>query len=223
MLITYKSHYRANFKLAFPVILSQAGQMTVVLADTLMVGRLGEIPLAAVSLGGNLSVIILFLGIGISYGITPLVGKCFGNQNHDRISFLLRQVRYVGWLSGLALVALMGLVYFLIPHMGQPQEVVTAVQPYFLTLLAGTLPSQIFAVNKQFAEGLSNTRIAMMITITGNLINIFLNYLFIFGKMGCPAMGLLGAGYATLIAKIVMAFLMDLSVRNLSSATTTKK
>lgn len=190
--------------------------MTVVLADTLMVGRLGEIPLAAVSLGGNLSVIILFLGIGISYGITPLVGKCFGNQDHDRISFLLRQVRYVGWLSGLALVALMGLVYFLIPHMGQPQEVVTAVQPYFLTLLAGTLPSQIFAVNKQFAEGLSNTRIAMMITITGNLINIFLNYLFIFGKMGCPAMGLLGAGYATLIAKIVMAFLMDLSVRRVS-------
>ena len=110
----------------------------------------------------------------------------------------------------------MGLVYFLIPHMGQPQEVVTAVQPYFLTLLAGTLPSQIFAVNKQFAEGLSNTRIAMMITITGNLINIFLNYLFIFGKMGCPAMGLLGAGYATLIAKIVMAFLMDLSVRRVS-------
>lgn len=216
MLSKYKSHYGANFKLAFPVILSQAGQMTVVLADTLMVGQLGEIPLAAVSLGGNLSIIVLFLGIGISYGITPLVGKFFGNHNHDGISHLLRQIRYVGWLSGIILVALMALVYFLIPLMGQPQEVVAAVQPYFLTLLAGTLPSQIFAVNKQFAEGLSNTRIAMIITINGNVINIFLNYVFIFGKFGCPAMGLLGAGYATLIAKIVMAILMDLSIRKVS-------
>ncbi|MBP8790367.1 MAG: MATE family efflux transporter [Breznakibacter sp.] len=212
----YKTHYSANFKLAFPVVLSQAGQMCVVMADTLMVGQLGEVPLAAVSLGGNLSVIALFLGIGIAYGITPLVGKSFGNQDHNHISYLLRQIRYVGWFTGFMLVSLMGLLYFLIPHMGQPQEVVQAVQPYFLTLMAALLPSQIFAVNKQFAEGLSNTRIAMMITITGNLINIFLNYIFIYGKFGCPAMGLLGAGYATLIAKIVMALLMDLSIRRVS-------
>ena len=181
-----------------------------------MVGQLGEVPLAAVSLGGNLSVIALFLGIGISYGITPLVGKSFGNQTHDHIAFLLRQIRYVGWVTGILLAGLMGLMYFIIPHMGQPLEVVQAVQPYFLTLMAAILPSQLFAVNKQFAEGLSNTRIAMMITITGNLINILLNYIFIFGKFGCPAMGLLGAGYATLIAKIVMALLMDWSIRKVS-------
>ncbi len=216
LLSNYKPHYSANFKLAFPVVLSQAGQMCVVMADTLMVGQLGEVPLAAVSLGGNLSVIALFLGIGISYGITPLVGKSFGNQGHDHIAFLLRQIRYVGWVTGILLVGLMALMYFIIPHMGQPQEVIQAVQPYFLTLMIAILPSQLFAVNKQFAEGLSNTRIAMMITITGNLINILLNYIFIFGKLGCPPMGLLGAGYATLIAKIVMALLMDLSIRKVS-------
>lgn len=212
----FKPHYRANFSLAFPVILSQAGQMSVVMADTIMVGQLGEVPLAAVSLASNLSVIILFLGMGISFSITPAVGKSFGMRDSGHIAFLLRQARSVGWLTGFVLIALMGLMYMVIPLMGQPAEVVALTQPYFVVVALTMLPSQIFAVNKQFAEGVANTSVAMKITITGNVVNIVLNYAFIFGKLGCPAMGMIGAAYATLIAKVLMATLMELSIRNLS-------
>ncbi len=196
--------------------MSQAGQMSVVMADTIMVGRLGEVPLAAVSLAGNLSVIALFLGIGISFGITPLVGKSYGNGNRENISFLLRQIRYAGWITGLGLMAFMALIYMLIPHMGQPQEVVELAQPYFLILMCTMLPAQIFAFNKQFAEGLSNTRVAMIITITGNVVNVFFNYVWIFGKLGFPAMGMMGAAWATLLSKVLMALLMDLALRRLA-------
>ncbi len=216
MIQRYKPHYSANFKLALPVIMSQAGQMSVVMADTIMVGRLGEVPLAAVSLAGNLSVIALFLGIGLSIGITPLVGKSFGKGEDSQISFFLRQIRYAGWITGIALMGVMGLIYYFIPYMGQPTEVVEAAQPYFLVLLLTMLPSQIFAFNKQFAEGLSNTRIAMIITIIGNTTNIFFNYAWIFGKFGFPAMGMMGAAYATLLAKILMAIMMDLAVRKVA-------
>jgi MATE family multidrug resistance protein len=196
--------------------MSQAGQMTVVMADTIMVGRLGEVPLAAVSLASNLSVISLFLGLGLSFGITPLVGKSFGSGDSPNISFMLRQSRYAGLITGLALTLFMALIYCLIPFMGQPAEVVDATKPYFLVLMCTMLPAQIFAFNKQFAEGLSNTRVAMIITVSGNIVNIFFNYVLIFGKLGFPEMGMIGAAYATLLSKVLMALFMDLSVRRLS-------
>jgi MATE family multidrug resistance protein len=88
--------------------------------------------------------------------------------------------------------------------MGQPADVVRLAIPYYLTLVVSLLPFMFFFVFKQYAEGLGNTRIAMCITISVNVINIVLNYLLIYGKHGFPELGALGAGVATLIARLIM-------------------
>ena len=88
--------------------------------------------------------------------------------------------------------------------MGQPEEVVELAYPYFMVLVTSLLPMLLFYSLKQFLEGMGNTKVAMMITLTANLVNLVFNYLLIFGKAGFPAMGLLGAGISTLIARIIM-------------------
>jgi MATE family multidrug resistance protein len=92
--------------------------------------------------------------------------------------------------------------------MGQTAEVLRLSIPYYRTLVISTIPFLLFALLKQIGEGLSNTVMAMAATITANLINVVLNYVLIFGKLGFPKLGLLGAGYATLIARIAMPLLL---------------
>ena len=197
-------HYQSNLRLAFPVMLAQAGQMVVVLADNLMVGRLGAIPLAAASFANTIFVVGMVFGIGMVNGLTPLVGKAYGKGDSAAASHWLKQGLYSFQASGLILTLLLWMVSFFMPYMGQPPEVVTLALPYYHILVFSMIPFLLFFTFKQFAEGLGNTRIAMVITITANGLNIFLNYLWIFGKLGFPAMGLMGAGYATLASRLLM-------------------
>jgi len=120
--------------------------------------------------------------------------------------FYSRKVElYTNLLMGTALAVLLYGVSFLMPYMGQPPQVVEAALPYYRILVVSFLPFLLFFTLKQFVEGIGNTGIAMMVTITANLINVLLNYMLIFGKLGAPELGLNGAGYATLIARILMA------------------
>ncbi len=200
----YLPHYRPNFKLAFPVVLSQAGQMVVVLADTLMVGRLGASQLAAASLANTIFIVGYVFGLGLVTGITPLAGKEFGSGNRSVTVKWLKQGFVVFPILAITQAIVMAAVVWTLPHLGQPVDVVEMAIPYYLILVLSIIPVQIFNIFKQYAEGLGNTRIAMTITISANIINIVLNYLLIYGKLGFPMMGLIGAGYATLVARIIM-------------------
>ncbi|MFO8001738.1 MAG: MATE family efflux transporter [Marinilabilia sp.] len=203
----YTPHYRPNFILALPVMLAQAGQMIVVLADNLMVGHIGKIPLAAASFANTVFVVGMVFGIGMVNGLTPLVGKAYGGGNRELAASWLKQGLVAFQWAGLVLALLLWLVSYVMPYMGQPAEVVETALPYYRVLVISMVPFILFFTFKQFAEGLGNTRIAMVITVSANLLNILLNYLWIFGKLGFPAMGLMGAGYATLTARIIMPLL----------------
>ncbi len=201
----YSNHYWPNLKLATPVILAQAGQMLVGLADTLMVGQIGAIPLAAVSFANSIFINVLVFGIGISYALTPLVGKAFGKGDKEACKYWLRQGVLTNLIIGVLLALFAGGVTFFMPFMGQDQAVVEAAIPYFLLLVMSIVPFQVFAGYKQFAEGLSNTKVAMLITLGGNLVNVGLNFIFIYGYLGMPALGLVGAGWGTLFSRVFMA------------------
>jgi MATE family multidrug resistance protein len=200
----YTPHYKPNFILGLPVMLAQAGQMIVVLADNLMVGRLGTVPLAGASFANTVFVVGMVFGIGMVNGLTPLVGKAYGGGDRQLAASWFKQALYAFQGAGLLLVLLLWLVSYLMPVMGQPSDVVDAAIPYYRVLVVSMIPFVLFFTFKQFAEGLGNTRIAMVITVSANMLNIFLNYLWIFGKMGFPSMGLMGAGYATLTARVIM-------------------
>ena len=204
----YLKQSRITFLLAYPVMLSQLGQILVGVSDSVMVGQLGTAPLAGVSLGNSIFILFLTFGIGISYGITPLVAKADGERNNKKIIEVLKHGFLVNGITGLILFLLLFLTSYIFPYLNQPEDVILLAKPYFLVISFSIIPFMVFQVFRQFAEGLSLTRQAMIITISGNILNVFFNYILIFGKFGFPAYGLVGAGIATLISRIYMAFAM---------------
>jgi MATE family multidrug resistance protein len=206
--MTIKEHFKVTFALAYPVMISQLGQVSVGVADSMMVGRLGALPLAASSLANSIFFVILMFGMGISMGITPLVSIAEGKGKAKRIS---RLFGHGLWINIITALALTGVVLGLskgLHFLGQPEEVVALTIPYLLVITASLFPFMIFQTFKQFAEGLSQTKQAMYITIFCNVINVFLNWVLIWGMFGAPELGLMGAGWATLISRILMPIMM---------------
>ena len=206
-LAKYIPYYRRNLHLALPVVMSQVGQVTVSLVDNMMVGHVGTTELAAASFANNVFMIGLFFGMGITYGITPLTGKEFGNGRLREVAIWLKNGIFTHFIAALGLSILMFSIYFFMPYMGQPNDVLKLAQSYYLILCFSYVPFMLFFSIKQFFEGIGNTRIAMQITLTANVVNILVNYMLIFGKFGFPEMGLNGAGVGTLISRITMPVL----------------
>lgn len=203
-LADYIPFYKRNLYLAFPVVLSQIGQVLVGLVDNMMVGHVGTVELAASAFANNVFVIGMFFGMGITYGITPLVGKAFGNGKTEQVIIWLKNGVITHLIAAVFLSLLMFGLYFLMPFMGQTDDVLQTAKPYYLLLCASYIPFMLFFSIKQFFEGIGNTKIAMNITLTANVVNIILNYVLIFGKFGFPELGLVGAGIGTLVSRIVM-------------------
>lgn len=198
--------YRKNLHLAVPVILAQIGQVTVNLADNIMVGHVGTVELAAASFAINVFHVGMLFGLGVTFGLTPLVGQTFGSASNSETGAWLKNGMIVHFLAAVLLCLLMSSVVFLLPRMGQTEEVVQMAIPYYLIQVSSLIPLLLFFSIKQFLEGVGNTKMAMIITIMANLVNIGLNYVLIYGKLGFPALGLNGAGYATLISRVLMPF-----------------
>jgi len=206
----YKPHYQSNLKLAIPVVISQLGHTLVHTADSVIVGHFaGTIPLAAVSLVNSLFTLILVIGIGISYGITPLIAQENGKNNQEECGKLL--------FNGVVLSAITGIVLFLglyfgtlsvIDHLGQTPEVVAQAKPFLTLLSISIIPLMFFMTFKQFAEGLGFTKQAMYISIWGNILNIVLGIIFVKGMFGIEPMGVKGVGLSTLIDRSLMAVVM---------------
>ena len=205
----YTPFYKRNLHLAFPVVLSQIGQVTVSLADNIMVGHVGTPELAASSFANNIFMIGMFFGMGITFGTTPLTGNAFLKGNLREVVIFLKNGFFTHLFTGFVLGLFMLSVYFLLPFMGQTPEVLRLARPYYLLLCASYIPFILFFSLKQFFEGIGNTSMAMIITLTTNIINVAINYVFIFGKFGFPELGLNGAGIGTLIARIFMPVLFS--------------
>ena len=188
------------------------GQVMTGVADSVMVGWTGATPLAASSFANIFFSIPLFFGIGVSYAITPLVAEGAGAKDQSKIIEILRHGFIINLLVAILLVGLIFLVEPFMFSMGQPEDVVALGIPYLSIIGVSIIPTMIFQTYRQFAEGLEKTRMAMIIVVGSNLLNIALNYILIFGKYGFPEMGLNGAGWATLISRVVMAVSMMLYV-----------
>ena len=202
--------------MAFPVVLSQVGQVTVSLVDNMMVGHVGTPELAAASFANSVFIIGMVFGMGITYGITPLVGNAFSKGNFKEVAALLKNGMFIHFIAAVFLTALMFGIYFLLPLLGQPADVLALAKPYYLLLCLSYFPFMLFFSIKQFFEGVGNTKMAMQITLLANGINVVVNYLFIFGKFGFPELGLVGAGIGTLASRIIMPLLFILYIFNIA-------
>ncbi len=209
----YKEHYSKNLTLALPMIMSQLGQIVVQVADNTMVGQYGgdnATPLAAASFGGGVFFITFIAAMGLTLGITPIVGELFAQGKESELSKYL-QNSFV--LYGIVAILTTIIQYCTIPFMwsmGQPDAVVEMAVPYYQTLVWSLIPVILFCVVKQFLEGIGNTRIAMYATIASNIVNVALNYMLIWGNWGAPELGVLGAGVATLTARVIQCIILML-------------
>jgi len=209
----YTKEFKYNWKLSYPVIIGLLGHTLVQLVDNIMVGQLGTAELAAVSLGNSFFFVAMSLGIGFSTAITPLIAETDGKGDE-------LQGKKV-FLHGLILCTLLGVFLSLavliskplLFHMGQPEEVVVFAFPYLKWVAISLIPLICFQGFKQFSEGLSHTRPAMYATLLGNLINVALNYVLIFGFWNFPKMGVEGAAIGTLVSRCFMLVFLSLYVR----------
>ena len=210
----YTKQFPYNLELAFPVIISMLGHAFVQFIDNIMVGQLGPTELAAVSLGNSFVFIAMSLGIGFSTAITPLIAENFGAKFHSKV----REVYFHGLILCFSLgIVLSFLVIICQPFLsmiGQPSQVVDLAEPYLFWVGLSLIPLISFQGFRQFSEGLFQTRIAMFATLKGNLINIVVNYVLIFGFFGFPELGVEGAALGTLIARLAMLFFILISIIN---------
>ncbi|MCW8848595.1 MAG: MATE family efflux transporter [Melioribacteraceae bacterium] len=211
-IVEIKKHFKDLLVLAIPVSIGQLGHIMLGVVDSFMVGKLGAEPLAASALANGLFFLIMVLGIGMSHAITALVAISVGEKKGGDCGVILRQGLIVNMIFGIILTVLTYIAAQLVVHLNQEEIVASLTKNYLSILSLSIIPFMLFQTYRQFVEGLSDTKSPMYIAIIANLVNIVGNYALIFGHFGLPALGLEGAGYATLITRSFMGIGMMLVV-----------
>ena len=200
----YGRNYASLLKLALPIIIGQLGGIITGLADTIMVGQHSTDELAAASFVNNVLNAFIIFGTGYSFALTPLVGENLARNKRYVVSAWLKNGIVANMILSLILMAVLVVVYFNIERFGQPVELLPMIKPYFMISMISIIFVMLANAFRQFVEGITNPSVSMWILVTGNLLNIIGNYVLIYGKCGLPEMGLMGAGYSTMISRIFM-------------------
>lgn len=198
------NHLAETIILSIPLVMTQIGHIITGMVDNIFLGKLGKTEQAAGILSNNLFVILLVFSIGMSYVLTPAVTDAHVNQNEKEKASLFKNSLFINMVVAVLLFIILFFSSPLLAYMQQPEDVVVLAIPFFDVLIFSIIPVALFFVCKQYTEGLSNTKAAMYISVIGNIINIILNYLLIYGYCGLPEMGYMGSCWATFIARVVM-------------------
>ena len=204
----YMQHYKSLLSVGLPIMIGQLGVIILGFADTMMVGHHSTADLGAASFVNNIMNMVIIFGTGFSYGLTPVVGALFGTGHKAEAGQALRCSLLSNAVVAVMMSALMLVVYFNVHRMGQPAELLPLIRPYFLVLIVSLLFVMLFNAFKQFADGITDTALSMWVLIGGNILNIFGNWVLIYGQLGAPELGLTGAGLSTLASRVVMAVAM---------------
>ena len=183
---TYKEHYKALIFLGLPIVIGQIGVIVLGFADTLMIGHHSTIELGAASFVNNVFNLAIIFSTGFSYGLTPIVGGLYGTRQYAPAGQALRNSLLANLMVALLLTVCMTVLYLNIERLGQPEELIPLIKPYYLVLLASLVFVMLFNGFKQFTDGITDTKTAMWIL---------------------PELGLLGAGVSTLFSRIVMVII----------------
>ena len=203
---SYTKEFSYNLKLAYPVILGMLGHTFVSFVDNVMVGQLGTAELAAVSLGNSFIFIAMSIGIGFSTAITPLVAEADSENDFSKGKSAFKHGLFLCTVLAVLLFVILLFSKPLMYIMDQPEAVVALALPYLDLVAFSLVPLIVFQAFKQFSDGMSLTKYPMYATILANVLNVFINYILIFGKFGFPEMGIVGAAVGTLVSRFVMLF-----------------
>ena len=209
----YTREFKTNLSLATPVIMGSLGHILVGLADDMMVGVLGPVQLAATSLGNSLVFIAISIGIGFSLALTPLISEADGENDIQKGRRIFQHGMLMNTSLGIVMFIALLFAKPILYHLKQPPEVVELAIPYFKIVALSMIPMMIFQGLKQFADGMSQTKYAMRATIIANVINVFINFLLIYGIWIFPRLELVGAATGTIISRIAMVIMLFYMLR----------
>lgn len=212
-MLTIKQHIKETVSLAYPVMIGQLGIIAMGVVDSLYVGRIGAAPLAASALGNGIFILIMVIGIGVSYAVSPLVSIASGAGKNEDFRNIFHQSFIVNFILSVILAVLTYFASGILFLLNQPAAVVGYAAGYTKILGISLIPFMVFQTYKQFIEGFFLTKPAMIIVISANVINAFAGWLFIYGNWGFPKGELNGAGIATLCSRIFMMAAMILYCR----------
>lgn len=196
--------------LALPIIFGLIGQRLLEVSDAMMIGHIdnGVVPLAAAAFGGMLFALIVIVGFGVCIPVHVLVSQAQGTKQVNEKDLILHTNLWVALVYAGGLAALIYFSVDLLDYFGQNLAVSAAAKPYIQFLGWSLIPFLFFQCFKNYAEALHHPWTPFLISLSGILLNIFLNWIFIFGNLGVPSMGLKGAGLATLLSRWTMFFLL---------------
>ena len=201
----FRSEIKKTLFLSLPIVVSQLGQMLMSVVDNIMVGKVGTEALAAASIANAIFTLIMVVGFGLTMAVTPLTAIAFGAGKDEECGIILRQGILVNLFFGFLLCGVTFLFSECIQYLNQPDEIVGPASLYMKVLGFSMLPLMLFQSYRQFAEGVSFLKPAMIIMLLANIINIFANWIFIYGNLGAAPLGLTGAGIATISSRTFMA------------------
>lgn len=203
-LISYQRHYKELIYLGVPIMIGQLGTIILGFADTMMIGHHSAAELSAAGFVNTIFNLAIIFGLGFSYGLTPIIGALYGRGEEQEAGGKLKNSLIANLLIAAFLCMVMGILYLNLDHLGQPIELLPFIKPYYLILWTSLPLIMMFNAFKQFADGITDTRTPMWILLGGNVLNIFGNYLLIYGTFGFPELGLIGGGLSTLFARLMM-------------------
>lgn len=201
---------RPTLRLALPLVLAEVGWISMAIEDTMFVGRLPNSAqaIAAVSISSSLFLIFVFFGEGMLIGLDTLVSQAFGAGLREDCHRSLLNGLYLSF--GLAPILLIPVC--LIPRFfaifGVTPDVAVVATPYLYTLAIGLVPLLLYFTFRRTLQGMNLVRPIAFALVTANLVNIFGNYLLVFGHFGFPRMGVVGSGIATAISRAYLALVL---------------
>ena len=207
---------RLTLRLALPIVVGQVSQMLMGVIDSVMIGKLGAVPLAASAFAGGVFMLFFMVGIGLLLPVAVLVARDHGaGQDRDAGQWLQHGVALALVAGGVELALMLGL-WGVYPYLGQPPEVLAEAGPFYALMAISLLPALGFQVFRQFAEALGRPWMPMALMLGGVGLNVALNWILIYGHLGAPALGLAGAGWATLLARLAVVGAIILWLRRSS-------
>jgi MATE family multidrug resistance protein len=192
---------RPTLALAFPIVVGQVSQMLIGLTDSAFIGRVGKVELAAAAFTQGIFNIFYIVGLGLLLGTGVLAARDHGAGNEAGCAAWLRHGRVLALVVGVLGFGGMLELSTQLHRFGQPAEVVAIVRPFYLLIAGSIVFALFFQVQRQFAESLGRPWVPMGIMLADIALNAFFNWVFVFGHLGFPALGLVGSGWATLLAR----------------------
>ncbi|TXH22686.1 MAG: MATE family efflux transporter [Chitinophagaceae bacterium] len=199
-------------KLAAPIIFGELAQMSLHLIDAAMIGAVSYKHLSATSLVINFINIPFIFGIGMTIAVAQLVSLASGKYDKPLVSHYLFNGFIICLITGILISTGLYFSAPLLTHLGQDKEVVALAQPFLKLMSISILPMMLFMTLKQFADGLQFTKVPMILSIAALPLNVFINWLLIYGNWGFPRLELVGAGYGTLISRTFICFALMLVI-----------